>query len=56
MPLYDYECFLCGEIQEIDHPMSAVGNPILHCSTPMNRVLVPTPAIFKGSGWGKDKK
>ena len=56
MPVYEYCCVLCGEKQEIDHPMSAIGNPILHCSTPMIRVFAATPAIFKGTGWGKDKK
>lgn len=56
MPVYEYCCILCGEKQEIDHPMSAIGNPILHCSTPMIRVFAATPAIFKGTGWGKDKK
>ena len=55
MPIYVYECVLCGIIEELDHPMSAVGNPVLHCATPMNRQFVPTPAIFRGGGWGKDK-
>jgi predicted nucleic acid-binding Zn ribbon protein len=56
MPIYVYECLLCGIIEELDHPMSAVGDPVLHCATPMNRQFVPTPAIFRGGGWGKDKK
>jgi putative FmdB family regulatory protein len=56
MPIYDYECIVCGQTQELEHSMSAVGNPVLHCSTPMIRVFAATPAIFKGTGWGKDKK
>jgi predicted nucleic acid-binding Zn ribbon protein len=56
MPVYDYVCIVCGQAQELEHAMSAVGNPVLHCSTPMIRVFAPTPAIFKGTGWGKDKK
>jgi len=56
MPVYDYECIVCGQKQELEHSMSAVGNPVLHCSTPMIRVFTPTPTIFKGNGWGKDKK
>ena len=55
MPVYDYECIVCGQTQELEHSMSAVGNPVLHCSTPMIRVFTATPAIFKGTGWGKDK-
>lgn len=56
MPIYDYVCIVCGQAQELEHAMSAVGNPVLHCSTPMIRVFAATPAIFKGTGWGKDKK
>jgi putative FmdB family regulatory protein len=56
MPIYDYECIVCGQTQELEHSMSAVGNPVLHCSTPMIRVFTATPAIFKGTGWGKEKK
>jgi putative FmdB family regulatory protein len=56
MPIYKYECITCGVVQELEHSMSAVGNPVLHCSTPMIRVFTSTPAIFKGTGWGKDKK
>jgi putative FmdB family regulatory protein len=56
MPLYDYECIICGQTQELEHSMSAAANPVLHCSTPMIRVFSATPAIFKGTGWGKDKK
>jgi putative FmdB family regulatory protein len=56
MPIYDYECIVCGQMQELEHSMSAAANPVLHCSTPMIRVFSATPAIFKGTGWGKDKK
>jgi predicted nucleic acid-binding Zn ribbon protein len=56
MPVYKYECITCGVVQELEHSMRAVGNPVLHCSTPMIRVFTSTPAIFKGTGWGKDKK
>jgi putative FmdB family regulatory protein len=55
MPRYDYECIVCGETQELEHSVSAASNPVLHCSTPMIRVFQATPAIFKGTGWGKDK-
>jgi putative FmdB family regulatory protein len=55
MPRYDYECIVCGQTQELEHSISAASNPVLHCSTPMIRVFQATPAIFKGTGWGKDK-
>lgn len=55
MANYDYCCVLCGITQVINHPMSAIGNPILHCSTPMVRQFTAVSAIFKGKGWGKDK-
>ena len=55
MPRYDYECEVCETIEEVIHSVSAASNPVLHCSKPMKRIIGATPAILKGTGWGKDK-
>lgn len=55
MPRYDYQCDICQVIEEVNHSVSAAANPVLHCSVPMRRLIGAAPAIFKGTGWGKDK-
>jgi putative FmdB family regulatory protein len=52
MPIYEYECFLCGErferIQRVSDP------PITtcpHCSGSVRRLLGVPALQFKGSGW-----
>ena len=52
MPLYEYECFLCGErferIQRVSDP------PVKKCPSCAGSVrrLLGVPALqFKGSGW-----
>lgn len=52
MPIYEYECFLCGErfdrIQRVSDP------PVKkcpHCSGSVRRLLGVPALQFKGSGW-----
>ena len=56
MPRYDYQCLVCNLIEEVTHSVSGAVNPVLHCSQPMKKLIAVTPAIFRGNGWGKDKK
>ena len=52
MPLYEYECFLCGERFERIQRVSA--EPVKECPKCGGRVrrLLGVPALqFKGSGW-----
>lgn len=52
MPKYDYEC--PGEEIIIEYTLPIVhSNPLCKtCGAVMRQVYQPTPAIFKGRGWG----
>jgi predicted nucleic acid-binding Zn ribbon protein len=56
MPRYDYICEVCYLVEEVTHSVAGAANPVLHCSKPMKKLIGSVPAIFKGNGWGKDKK
>lgn len=52
MPLYEYECFLCGT--RFDRIQRATADPVEVCPECGGAVrrLLGTPALqFKGSGW-----
>ena len=52
MPIYEYECALCKfrfEKKQQFHEEPVAKCPI--CEGKVNRVLHPTPIIFKGSGF-----
>ena len=63
MPSYDYKCNYCNVIIEIQHSMEETAEWD-HCprceenGDPehkgyLHRVFSPTPAVFRGGGWGK---
>jgi putative FmdB family regulatory protein len=55
MPAYDYRCPKCNIQNEITHGWH--DRPIIpctYCNEPMVKVIAPIPAVFKGTGWGKD--
>jgi predicted nucleic acid-binding Zn ribbon protein len=56
MPRYDFECPGGDEIIEIEFPITAAPVDVrcTTCGAIMNRVYTATPAIFKGTGWGKN--
>lgn len=52
MPIYEYQCEVCGHKFEIMQKFS--DDPIktcVACSGPVHRVLSPPALVFKGSGW-----
>jgi putative FmdB family regulatory protein len=54
MPFYEFDCSKCNVNTELQSSMSDdVKSPQCNkCGAEMLRVYFPTPAIFKGSGWG----
>lgn len=52
MPLYEYECESCGQIEECLQKMGE--DPLTtckHCSGPMHRLISQSTFHLKGSGW-----
>lgn len=52
MPIYEYECYKCGErfevVQKItDKPLTTCRK----CSGTLRKVLSPAGFVLKGSGW-----
>lgn len=52
MPCYDYQCKVCKQIKEVEHPMAEVGNPsektlqeLQCCGETMVRVYISVPSI-----------
>lgn len=54
MPIYEYECLACGEIQEkiqrfTDDPMTTCEE----CGGRLKKIISNTSFILKGTGWYK---
>jgi putative FmdB family regulatory protein len=52
MPIYEYECTKCGQVEEAfqrfsDKPLSKCG----HCSGKLQRLISHSSFHLKGSGW-----
>ena len=52
MPLYEYQCLQCGEIEEAiqkfsDPPLTACR----HCSGKLNKLISQSSFHLKGTGW-----
>ena len=55
MPNYDYACDIEGTLIILELPMDHEIPQCQVCNTPLRRVYVAVPTIFKGTGWaGKD--
>ena len=56
-PVYEFKCPQCGEkIQRRNSIDERVADPMCgDCLVVMVQVYAPTPAIFKGDGWGGKK-
>jgi putative FmdB family regulatory protein len=54
MPKYEYECPGDGQVIELEFSIFDVPNDpkCVTCGAELIRVYTPTPAIFKGRGWG----
>ena len=52
MPVYDYECRSCDDVQEITLPFSHEGEINCgHCGNVLFKVYSANPIHFKGTGW-----
>ena len=52
MPLYEYQCTACGEIEEAiqkfsDYPLTSCR----HCSGKLNKLISQSSFHLKGTGW-----
>jgi predicted nucleic acid-binding Zn ribbon protein len=52
MPKYDYECPGEEVIVEFDLAFDHEPPACTLCGAEMRKVFAPTPAIFRGKGWG----
>jgi putative FmdB family regulatory protein len=51
MPRYDYQCNSCKIVIELEKSFGDDTEPLC-CNESMTKCYSPTPAIFKGRGWG----
>jgi len=52
MPIYEYECSQCGQIEEViqkfsDKPLTRCG----HCSGKLHKLISHSTFHLKGTGW-----
>ncbi len=52
MARYDYKCSACGEVFEVEHPMSETPDVRCpKCGSECSRVFGASGIVFKGSGF-----
>ena len=53
MPIYDYQCDSCNDVQEVQHKMSESGpDTCAACGKgPMKKILSAPAFMLKGGGW-----
>ncbi len=59
MPTYEFRCPDCGEIYNVDRPMSKIDGVTVtcHCGAEMKRLFSRVGIIFKGAGfYSTDKR
>lgn len=55
--LYDYECAVCGSVQEVDHPINETPTITCQCQPThpvCKRIISGCTFVLKGSGWAVD--
>lgn len=53
MPTYDFTCLTCDKTIELHFAFNDLSRPTCEtCGNQLNKVYSPTPAHFKGGGWG----
>jgi len=58
MPTYDYRCEACSQVITVERSIAdqLAREPYCdNCLIPAKRIWSPTPAVFKGTGWGGQK-
>jgi predicted nucleic acid-binding Zn ribbon protein len=57
MATYEFKCDQCGTMAIINRAIDSDGDVdagnCMACAIPMTRIWAATPAVFKGTGWGK---
>ena len=56
MPAYDFQCSICNSQVEIEANITESLTIPSCCQSPMARIYTATAAVFRGTGWGKDKR
>ena len=56
-PVYEFNCPNCGgKVEQVQSMKETLVSPTCgDCLVEMKRVFSPTPAQFKGGGWGGSK-
>ena len=56
MPLYNYQCYECGKVQEVMRSVKDRDKSIAcdHCMCISERIIGPVAFYLKGGGWAKD--
>ena len=52
MPIYEYQCELCGTVRDIKHGFKETTSETCEkCGGPLKRLFSPAGIVFKGSGF-----
>ena len=56
MPLYTYQCYECGKVQEVMRPVKTRDKSIAcdHCMCASERIIDLAAFQLRGGGWFKD--
>ncbi len=55
MPIYEYECGECGQVDEVVQKMSDIPlKKCRHCSGPVKKLISNSAFHLKGGGWYAD--
>ena len=56
MPLYTFQCYECGKVQEAMRSVKSRNKSIAcdHCMCASERIIDPVAFQLKGGGWAKD--
>ena len=56
MPIYTYQCYECGKVQEVMRPVKTRDKSIAcdHCMCASDRIIDLAAFQLRGGGWYKD--
>lgn len=52
--IYNYWCNGCNEKRKVECGIREREKQVCDCGQDMIQYIIPSPAIFKGSGWSKN--
>jgi putative FmdB family regulatory protein len=53
VPIYLFKCYKCMKQENIYFGFNDKHEKTCECGNAMSKVIGATPAIFRGTGWGK---